>query len=160
MLPTTFSELVAAEHQRTLREQAAATRRSRAAARAQEGVLQGLLGRLTRRHAGAGASSHASVTIHLARPGDLPLLRRLAELDSRPLPEAPLLVGEVEGIPRAALGLRSRASVANPFEPSAWLVSLLEVRASQLWPQPPAGDGGTGLATRTAARRRELRVAS
>ncbi|MBA2579561.1 MAG: hypothetical protein H0V03_01725 [Thermoleophilaceae bacterium] len=100
------------------------------------------------------------MTIHLARPGDLPLLRRLAELDSRPLPEAPLLVGEVEGIPRAALGLRSRASVANPFEPSAWLVSLLEVRASQLWPEPPAGDGGTGLATRTAARRRELRVAS
>lgn len=56
----------------------------------------------------------------------------MAELDSSPLPESPLLVGKVEGAPRAALALRSRRAVADPFHPSAWLVSLLALRADQL----------------------------
>jgi hypothetical protein len=71
----------------------------------------------------------SSVSIRLARPSDLPALRRLAGRDSRPLPGGELLVALVEGDVRAALSLRSGEAVADPFHPTAALVELLRMRA-------------------------------
>jgi hypothetical protein len=54
---------------------------------------------------------------------------RLAELDSqRPL-TGPALVGEIDGKPAAAISLDDGRVVADPFQHTARLVSLLRMRA-------------------------------
>jgi hypothetical protein len=54
---------------------------------------------------------------------------RLAELDSqRPL-TGPALVGEIDGRPAAAISLHDGRVVADPFQHTAQLVSLLRMRA-------------------------------
>lgn len=59
-------------------------------------------------------------------------LRELAELDSqRPL-SAPVLIGEIDGVPAAALSLSEGRVVADPFQPTAVLSQLLRVRATAL----------------------------
>ena len=72
-------------------------------------------------------------TIRFAYPDDEPALRRLAALDSQPLPEAPLLVAEVGGELWAAvtIGGEPRA-IADPFRHTAALVALLRERADHL----------------------------
>jgi len=72
------------------------------------------------------------VTIRYARAGDAAALDRLAALDERALPAGPLLVAEVDGEPTAVFGLGDGEFVADPFRPSADLVSLLRLRAAQL----------------------------
>ena len=72
------------------------------------------------------------ITIRTATPGDLPALRRLAALDSRRLPEGPLAVAEIDGDLVAALSLSDGRIVADPFQPTAHVVVLLEVHAAQL----------------------------
>lgn len=157
MIPMTFSEIAAVERRRELHE---AARRARRVGGHGESALRAFLRRFGAGTSSVPAASHASVTIHLARPEDMPSLRRLAALDSAPLPETPLLVGRVEGEPRAALGLRSRTSVADPFQPSAWLVSLLALRAVQLWPQPPdeRGSSPATVPARVESSRPQLRA--
>jgi hypothetical protein len=87
---------------------------------------------------GAGAPARvagtvpAELTIRLARDADRAALDRLSQLDSRPLPSGDLLVGEVEGELRAAVGLGGGEVVADPFHPTAAIVSLLALRAQQL----------------------------
>ena len=71
-----------------------------------------------------------TISIRAASPADGPVLTRLAALDSAPAPFGPALIAEVDGEPRAALGLRDRRVVADPFERTAELVTLLEVHAS------------------------------
>jgi hypothetical protein len=73
-----------------------------------------------------------NVTIRLAGPADAPALRRLAELDSRPLPHGDVLLAEVGGEARAAMEVAGGQAVADPFFPTEELASLLALRAEQL----------------------------
>jgi hypothetical protein len=72
------------------------------------------------------------VTIRMAGPADAAALRRLAALDSRPLPRGDVLLAEVGGEPRAALAVAGGETVADPFVPTAQLSSLLALRAEQV----------------------------
>jgi hypothetical protein len=72
------------------------------------------------------------VMIRFARQGDERALVRLAERDSQPVPAGQLLVAETQGEIRAAMPLDGRRPVADPFHPTAELVSLLALRRSQL----------------------------
>ena len=69
-----------------------------------------------------------SITIRLAGDGEEAELRRLAGLDSRRLPAAPLLVASVGSRARAAISLSSGETIADPFHPTAELLSMLEIR--------------------------------
>ena len=76
--------------------------------------------------------SQPTIAIRTATPSDGPALTRLAALDSAPVPFGPVLIAEVDGEPRAALSLRDRAVIADPFARTAELVELLEVRAASV----------------------------
>ncbi len=71
-----------------------------------------------------------TISIRAATPVDGPVLTRLAALDSARAPFGPALIAEVDGQARAALGLRDRRVVADPFARTAELVQLLEVHAT------------------------------
>jgi hypothetical protein len=83
-------------------------------------------------YAGAKAVPDVDVSIREAQAGDMPELMRLAELDSRPLPVGELLVAEAAGKIRAAMAVTGDAAIADPFVPTAELLSLLELRAQQM----------------------------
>jgi hypothetical protein len=72
------------------------------------------------------------VTLRHAFPDDAAVVARLAALDSRPVPPAPLLLAEIDGEPWAALSLKTGATVADPFRPTAALLDLLSRRHTQL----------------------------
>jgi hypothetical protein len=75
---------------------------------------------------------HDQVIVRYSTPADAPALARLAALDSaRPL-RGPALIAEADSRPLAALPLGSGRPIADPFEPTAELVALLELRAAQL----------------------------
>jgi hypothetical protein len=79
------------------------------------------------------------ITIRTALRDDYPALNRLAGLDSRPaVPPEPLLLGEIDGHPYAALSLTDESVIADPFYPTADLVSLLRTHAHAI------GTGGHG----------------
>ena len=73
-----------------------------------------------------------TVVIRAARGSDGPALRRLAELDSSPLPGGSLLVAETGDEVVAALSLDTGAGVADPFRRTADVVDLLAYRARGL----------------------------
>jgi hypothetical protein len=73
-----------------------------------------------------------TVLIRAARGSDGPALRRLAALDSRPLPEGELLVAETDDEVVAALSVETGAKVADPFRRTADVVDLLAFRARGL----------------------------
>ena len=72
------------------------------------------------------------LTVRLANAADGPRLQAVAELDSAALPAAPLLVGERDGRPVAAISLSDGAVIADPFVLTADVVALLRLRARQL----------------------------
>jgi hypothetical protein len=74
----------------------------------------------------------SSVTVRLTRPGDAEAVMRLAELDGRRVPPAPLLAAEVGGEVLAVRSLASGKAIADPFRPTAHLIELLELRSSHL----------------------------
>jgi hypothetical protein len=74
----------------------------------------------------------ASVTIRTAGVMDGDALRRIAQRDSRPVPEGELLIAEVDGEARAAIELSTGEVIADPFRPTAELVRMLSIRRSQL----------------------------
>jgi hypothetical protein len=80
----------------------------------------------------ASPSAEPAVTLRLATTGDAAALRRLAELDTRPLPPGPHLVAELWGSIEAAICLRSGEIVANPFIRTAELCELLWLRTASL----------------------------
>lgn len=123
MLATPFHDSIARDRQRALR--AAGAQRS---ARPRQPA---------RRHA------VEPVSIRWAGPADIPALDALARLDSSRVPEAPVLVAERGERIVAALPLASGArAIADPFERTAELVDLLELRAAQLLrPDRPARRG-------------------
>ena len=73
-----------------------------------------------------------AVTVRAAGPGDAGALQRLAALDERPLPQEPLLIGEVGCLTLAAMSLADNSVVADPFVPTREVVALLKLRARQL----------------------------
>jgi hypothetical protein len=63
---------------------------------------------------------------------DAPALHRLAELDStRPL-VGPALIGEIGGLPAAAVSLNDGRVIADPFQATAVLRQLLRMRFGAL----------------------------
>ena len=110
---------LAAEHARDLRAMVPATRG--------DGPLVRLRARM-RRIRGAGfddpVAVYDGVTIRRSHASDRAALRRLAEGE--------LLVAEVDGELRAALPLAGGGAIADPFRPTAPLVSLLGLRAAQI----------------------------
>jgi hypothetical protein len=85
-----------------------------------------------RERADSGGSPVTRVTLRYAAAGDGPRLRRLAELDSAPVPKGALLVAEVDGRLRAALALDGGTVIADPFHRGAELIELLRLRARHL----------------------------
>jgi hypothetical protein len=77
-------------------------------------------------------TSAEDITIRRAQDSDSEALRRLAALDSARVPAGDVLVAEVDGQLRAALGVRGREVVADPFHLSAGLVELLVARAASV----------------------------
>ena len=70
------------------------------------------------------------ITIRPAHAQDVRALARLAALDSAALPPMPMLVGEVDGELQAAVSLRDGRAIADPFRPTALLVTLLRTQAA------------------------------
>lgn len=73
-----------------------------------------------------------NVTVRRSTSGDAAALARLAALDSASPPRGPALVAEADSRLLAALPLGSGRPIADPFEPSAELVALLELRRAQM----------------------------
>jgi hypothetical protein len=73
-----------------------------------------------------------NVTVRLSRPADESGLARLAALDSASPPRGQALVAEADSRLLAALPLGSGSPIADPFEPTAEIVALLELRKRQL----------------------------
>jgi hypothetical protein len=73
-----------------------------------------------------------SYVLRLANDADAETLRRLAELDSQAPLEGPILIGELQGEPVAALSMADDRVVADPFRPTAHLVATMRVRAQGL----------------------------
>jgi hypothetical protein len=72
------------------------------------------------------------ITVRRAVGGDRAELERLAALDSATPPRGPALVAEADSRLLAALPLGSGRPIADPFEPTAAAVALLQLRAEQL----------------------------
>jgi hypothetical protein len=72
------------------------------------------------------------ITVRHAVADDRSELDRLAALDSATPPRGPALVAEADSRMLAALPLGSGRPIADPFEPTAAIVALLELRATQL----------------------------
>jgi hypothetical protein len=127
---------LAAEHAKDLQRAAIAARTNgtRSGRRTLLARLRGRFGRGFADVSGAVLESSAidRVTIRRSRAADHQELVRLAQLDSRRLAEGDLLVAEVEGELRAAVPVAGGRAIADPFRPTAPLVSLLGLRAAQI----------------------------
>ena len=73
-----------------------------------------------------------NVTVRRSNQADESALARLAALDSASPPRGPALVAMADERMLAALPLGSGRPIADPFEPTAELVALLELRRSQM----------------------------
>jgi hypothetical protein len=73
-----------------------------------------------------------NVTVRRSASGDATGLARLAALDSSTPPRGPALIAEADSRMLAALPLGSGRPIADPFEPTAELVALLELRRAQI----------------------------
>lgn len=72
---------------------------------------------------------------------DWPALARLAAVDSAPLPSGDWLGAEVGGKLLAAANLADGRIIADPFQRTAELRDLLEMRTAQLAPRRANGHG-------------------
>lgn len=82
------------------------------------------------------------ITIRAAGPQDAEALRRLAQRDSRAIPDGELLIAFVRGEARAAISLARGEAIADPFHPTEELVHILTLRRAQLRQElrrPPRG---------------------
>jgi hypothetical protein len=84
------------------------------------------------------------ITVRRSVTADRSELERLAALDSARPPTGPALVAEADSRILAALPLGSGRPIADPFEPSAAVVALLQLRAEQI----AAGQRGRGWSER------------
>jgi hypothetical protein len=91
-----------------------------------------------------------SITIRVTRPTDTDELRRVAQRDSRPVPDGDMLVAVAEGEIRAATSLSTGESIADPFHPTEELVRMLAIRRAQMQGEatsPPRGLRRLGFAS-------------
>ena len=65
-----------------------------------------------------------------ATDSDERIVRKLATLDSAAAPAGPVVIALVDGRPVAAASLTDGAVVADPFEPTADVVELLQARVA------------------------------
>jgi hypothetical protein len=72
------------------------------------------------------------VTIRPAYADDEPAIRRLAALDSAPVPREALVLAEVDGELRVAVSTDGRKAIADPFHRTFELVALLRDYAVRL----------------------------
>jgi hypothetical protein len=93
-----------------------------------------------------------SLTIRRAGAADRHSLTVLAALDSAPVPGGDALVAERDGRLVAALPVAGGRALADPFEPTAEVLSLLELRARQLRPADAPRESSGGLARRLRTR--------
>jgi hypothetical protein len=97
------------------------------------------------------------IVIRYSKRYDERALSRLAGRDSQAVPEGDVLVAEADGEIRAALSLDGKGAIADPFQPTAELVRLLELRRRQLC--APASERARGArATRWPRLRRSRLV--
>jgi len=75
------------------------------------------------------------ITIRPATAVDADALARLAALDSAPALTGHVLIAEVGGEPLAATTIATGATVADPFNPTTYLVERLQARAAELRPR-------------------------
>ncbi len=73
-----------------------------------------------------------SITIRLTGPTDVDELRRVAQRDSRTVPEGEVLIAIDEGEIRAAISVRSGEVIADPFHRTDELVRMLAMRRAQM----------------------------
>ena len=73
-----------------------------------------------------------NITVRRSTSADASALARLAALDSGRPPRGPALIAEADSRLLAALPLGSGRPIADPFEPTAGVVQLLELRRSQI----------------------------
>jgi hypothetical protein len=97
--------------------------------------------------------------IHIFRSDPDSGIARLARLDSQRPPTSPVLAVEVNGQLRAALPLDGSPAIADPFHPTTELVTLLRLRAAQLF-EPTHGRAPRPLAGLGRWMRRAWRAAS
>jgi hypothetical protein len=99
-----------------------------------------------------GMHSNETYSIRRARDDDTWALRWLAELDSqRPL-HGPALIGEIDGIPAAAISLTDGRVAADPFQATAVLPQMMRVRADALRAPSGASSARSPLAFRPLIR--------
>jgi hypothetical protein len=77
-------------------------------------------------------NASSTVSIRLATEADAATLQRLAALDGKPALRGTILIAEADGVPLAAWSTADQRHVADPFAPTAGLVSLLRSRAELL----------------------------
>ena len=73
-----------------------------------------------------------SVTIRRATWADARAIERVAQRDSRRLPEGEVLVAEVDGEVIAAKQVGTGETIADPFRSTESVVRMLEIRAGQM----------------------------
>ncbi len=88
--------------------------------------------RLVKRQPALERVSDDSVMLRLCTVKDDAAIARLAALEGRPLPEGPLVIGEVAGEVVAALPLHGGEALADPFRYTEHLLTLMRMRAHQL----------------------------
>ena len=71
-------------------------------------------------------------SIRYATEQDTQTLKRLAELDSQPPLDGPVLIAELGGIPAAALSIGDGRVIADPFQGTDHLVANLRMRAGAI----------------------------
>ena len=86
-----------------------------------------------------------NITVRVSRPADEAALARLAALDSTRPPRGPALVAESDHRLVAAVPLGPGRPIADPFESTAELVELLELRKAQLADAEPVRSFGGRL---------------
>jgi uncharacterized protein (DUF849 family) len=89
-----------------------------------------------------------TVVIRHAVTDDLDALRYLAALDSARALLGDVLVAESGGIVRAAYSVDEQRAIADPFLPTAHLVTLLETRAAPLREARPKRNRGPSALVR------------
>jgi hypothetical protein len=97
----------------------------------------------------AAKPSEEAVALRLCSVHDDEALERLAVLEGRPSPRGRYVLAEVDGEVVAALPLAGGKPLSDPFRPTAHLLPLLRLRASQLEAQPrPRIEAAKAIAAR------------
>ena len=85
-----------------------------------------------------GSAGSDAIVLRLCNVHDDEALERLAMLGGRRVPRGRFVIAEVDGEVVAALPLRGGEPLSDPFRPTAHLLPLLHLRATQLEDQPRA----------------------